>query len=387
MSSSDYIRVESIQDIDPNKLSVSYAGKKFIDKDNNRFSIRFNRETRRMEIVKILIRQGDKIQGDMDLRPWEAVEKMTPEKIHKNDAGSTDKNKEKLQQANTEASEKAPEPENQKQDKIQEKKYEKKPALHRKDANWNFDNYDLNIQSTPSIENAKIRESKTESNIQLTFDSSEDESFDSSADPTEANPAQSDEKSDLPISMEEKWKDKNERDKIDKLMKNIETTKTRINSVLINIKSSRIFEVTGDPSENQNIMGNLSREFDIEVFQNLDEIANYYKELISYPRALSYYTAKYERTRKNELSKADDTEKLHLVIRWEMQESFTKILEKLKALTLSLLDVLNMKNESHIKQLQYQHQLMFNDAKNATYYCSQDIESYIQEVEEWKYNT
>jgi hypothetical protein len=233
-------------------------------------------------------------------------------------------------------------------------------------AAWNFSGIDLNISAESS--NVSIDNSSTEPTVQDNADS-----ILSTVENTR---------------VEDKWKLKNERDKIDELMKSIEECRDRINSVLINIKSSRIFEITGDPSENQNIMGNLTREFDVEVFQNLDKASNYHKELVSFPRAISYYTAKYEKSKREELKLAEsENDKLHLIIRWELQEAFTGILEKFKALTLSLLDVMNLKNDNHIKQLQYPNQLMFTDAKNATLFCSQDIDKLIKEVEDWKYRT
>jgi hypothetical protein len=375
MSSPDYIKVNSISDIDPNKLSLSFVGKKFIDKDNNRFSIRFNRDTRKMEIVKILIRQGGKMQEEVGLRNWEVGKEINTKSIEKDkpDLSSHESYpEEETFEENTSSEEKKSET-NAPKDKS-----EPTPNLNPKpntipqssknstksEPDWNFSGYDLDISTGEPAEGNGDTLSETK------------------ADPRQIPKEESKDKEGY------KWKNKDERDMIDNFMKRIEETKQRISSVLINIKSSRIFEVTGDPSENQNIIGNLTREFDVEVFQGLDEISNYLKELTSYPRAISYYTAKFEKSKKPELSKAEsEKEKLHLIVRWEMQESFTKILQKTKALTLSLLNVLNLKNENHIKQLQYQNQLMFTDAKNATIFCSQDIDKLIQEIENWKYNT
>src|SRR5690606_26001993 len=129
-------------------------------------------------------------------------------------------------------------------------------------------------------------------------------------------------------------------------------------------------------------------EFDVEVFQPLEKLSNYLKELTSYPRAINYYTAKFEKSKRDDLAMAvNDKDKIVLVMRWEMQEDLTGLVGKLKALSHSLLDVLNLKTETHIKQLQYQNQLMFTDAKNATIFCSQDIEKLIKDVENWKYET
>lgn len=366
-SNTDYIKVDSIDEIDPNKLSLSFVGKKFIDRDNNRFSIRFNRETRKMEVVKIMIKSGGKIQSETGLRAWEGSREMDHPPTTQHDPIE----KEQVQEVTHKPIEKphSPSPE-QHQEKLPKPSEEPKgKAISKKSdsADWNFSGIDLNI----STESLNVSSENLDSNK-----------------PTEQDRIDSIQTTVEHKQVEDKWKLKNERDKIDELMKSIEECKDRINSVLINIKSSRIFEITGDPSENQNIMGNLTREFDVEVFQSLDKTSNYHKELVSFPRAISYYTAKYEKSKREELRLAEgEKDKLHLIIRWELQEAFTSILEKFKALTLSLLDVMNLKNESHVKQLQYPNQLMFTDAKNATVFCSQDIDKLIKEVEDWKYNT
>ncbi|MCC5814714.1 MAG: hypothetical protein JJT78_08160 [Leptospira sp.] len=360
-------------------MSLSFVGKKFIDKDNNRFSIRFNRDTRKMEIVKILIRQGGKMQEEVGLRNWEVGKEINTKSIEKDKSDTNDsintseelisdesKSEEVKSEPNTHKTNVSDSNQNQNlnpNSKPNPVSQSSKSAIN-KNSDWNFSGYDLDISSEESTGN------------------------DNDLNPDNKPDPQSISKEEVKEKEGYKWKNKDERDMIDNFMKRIEETKQRISSVLINIKSSRIFEVTGDPSENQNIMGNLTREFDVEVFQGLDEISNYLKELTSYPRAVSYYAAKFEKSKKPELSKAEsEKEKLHLIVRWEMQESFSKISQKTKALTLSLLNVLNLKNENHIKQLQYQNQLMFTDAKNATIFCSQDIDKLIQEIENWKYNT
>ncbi|WCL49310.1 LIC_10450 family protein [Leptospira sp. GIMC2001] len=386
----DYIRVNSINEIDPNKLSLSFVGKKFIDKDNNRFSIRFNRETRKMEVVKIMIRSGGKIQEDNSLRAWEEskeidkplqdyikpdtqVTKQSLETPNIHESSSPHDSKKQLDSKKNSQSASIP---SQSTDKSKDNKDD-----------FNFSGIDLDIsledfgspvtpsRTETSQENLEIQETRSQS-------SKPEENYDDKKGVNEKSTSASSEIKTKAIKPEE------EKNKIEALMKSIEEAKTRIQSVLNNIKSSRIFEITGDPSENKNIIGNLTREFDVEVFQPLEKISNYLKELTSYPRAINYYTAKFEKSKRDDLSLAvNDKDKLALVMRWEMQEGFTSLLGKFKALSHSLLDVFNLKTETHVKQLQYQNQLMFTDAKNATIFCSQDIEKLIKDVENWKYET
>lgn len=364
MSQSEYIQVDSIHDIDPNKLSLSYVGKKFIDKENNRFSIRFNKETRKMEIVRLVVRQPNKPEEENTTKNPESITKPTPSKPT-NQKAPTPERETKIEPSSPKETKLETPPPSTNSPQEPTPKTTLNPTISKNPSSgtkptWNLKNYDLDFTEKENP--------KEEENIPSSQESPK---------PTkpELDPIQ------------EKWKDKTERDKIDNFLKRIEEAKARINAALVNIKSSRIFEITGDPSENQNIIGNLTREFDVEVFQHIEAATNYLKELTFYPRAINYYTAKFERTKRKELANADDKQKLHLVIRWEMQEAFTKICENLKALTISLLEVLNMKKESQIKQLQYMNQMLFRNAKDATFYVFQDVEKLIQELEDWKYET
>lgn len=411
-NNSDYIRVDSITDIDPNKLTLSYVGKKFIDKDNNRFSIRFNRESRKMEIVKIIIRSGGKIQEESALKPWEASTSIDKEKLERLKSSQTpisidDARFNVSTKPSADKNETSPQA-NPKEKLILSEKKKELRNLRSQNEDWNLSGLDLDVGIEPSFRKSAENKNQlgdTSKMLSTQNDSFMEEEFNQEPSLNRTQHLNADSEADLNINSESskiqsspelaknlekeaKRKSLNEITRIEEMMKELEVVKNRINSVLINIKSSRIFEITGDPSENQNIIGNLTRDFDVEAFQNLDKLSNYLKELISYPRAINYYTAKFERSRKDDLREArSEKEKLDLVIRWEMQEGFTLCLDKLKVLILSLLNVLNMKSDTHIKQLQYPNQLMFTDAKNAAIYCSQDVERLIRELEDWKYKT
>lgn len=384
MNQSEYIRVDSIHDIDPNKLSLSYVGKKFIDKENNRFSIRFNKDTRKMEIVRLVVRQSSKPEAEHSPKNPEAPKQGTLSQDSKSNMNPSPT----LSNQNPNTN---PSPSNLKGETKPKESIDFNPTNPPPPESTNkpTENKDGSKQSQPGSGSSKPQKTNAPSWNLKNYDIDLDTNKPSKgSDPSNSpSTSQDSNKSPAPDPIQEKWKDKTERDKIDAMLKKIEETRARVNAVLVNIKSSRIFEITGDPSENQNIIGNLTREFDVEVFQHIDAATNYLKELTFYPRAISYYTAKFERSRRKELANTDDKQKLHLVIRWEMQEAFTKILENLKALIVSLLEVLNMKSESQIKQLQYMNQMLFRNAKDASVFISHDVDKLIKELEDWKYET
>lgn len=58
----EYIVVDSISSVDPNTLSLGQLNQKFIDKQGNRFALRFNRDTRRLEFVRIALESPNEAQ-------------------------------------------------------------------------------------------------------------------------------------------------------------------------------------------------------------------------------------------------------------------------------------------------------------------------------------
>lgn len=67
-----------------------------------------------------------------------------------------------------------------------------------------------------------------------------------------------------------------------------------------------------------------------------------------------------------------------------MQRLSDIIVKDFKKLSLQLLNILNLKSDIQVKQLQYANQLMYVDAKNASLYFAQDLDKTILDIENWK---
>lgn len=324
-----YIPIDSIEDLDLSKLSIGQLNNKYIDKDNNRYALKFNKENRKIEVVRIQMKSSGTPTSEKSKSEETAVktegliksktrslEEIMAEKKSIDSEEVTSENVEVLDEADVENTE--------------------------SDDDHDFD---LSIDYKKETPGSKYNESfRTEGNFQI-----EEKNF------------------------------------LSEIIKEFEKNKDRISAMLNNLKNSKIFEVTGDPSENQNIIGNLSREIEVEIFQNMDKIINFYKELTSYPRPSGYYSSKYDKTKKDILSKTtSDKEIMALITRWEMQELLFPIHQKLKKLLKNILDIMNTKTDNHLKQLQYKEQQMFTDAKNAAIFMLQDIDSVLMKIEQWK---
>jgi len=331
-----YIKIGNISEIDPNKLSISQINQRFIDNDNNRYALRFNKDTRRIEIIKITTVQGVEVVKSTVDAPQKTPDIVAP------------------------------------QVKLPVESAPSKP-IHTPDDG------EIDRRSSPRSGGPNSEESLLGGDTDLDIMGIQESKIDS----TLGNTTSKDE-SPAAINLD-KPEARVPGQLIEHFIKVLTSYKEKANAIIRNIQSSRIFELTGDPSENKNIVGNLAREFEAQIFESIDKMVDMHKEMTSYPRPITYYISKAPADMREEMrfieSDREKLDKLHL---FEMQRHTTTIVKDMKVLSLQLLNLLNLKTDSQVKQLQYPNQLMYVDAKNASLYFSQDLDKTIMEVDNWK---
>jgi len=333
----NYIKIDSISEIDPNKMSISQINQRFIDKDNNRYALRFNKEIRRMEIIKISTNQSVEVVSPFVESP--AAQSPAPP------SAPILKEPEALA------------PPSPPKTLIERRKFPRGPRPEPGEEPLLGGDVELDIIG---MEDSRAPEKK------------------------ESTPVSSD----SAVFHNETADFRKPGQLIEHFIKILGTYKERANAMIRNIQSSRIFEVTGDPSENKNIVGNLAREFEAQIFEAIDKMIDLHKEMTSYPRPITYYISKAPSDMREDMKLIDsDREKLDKLHLYEMQRHTSTIVTDMKKLSLQLMNILNLKTDSQVKQLQYPNQLMFVDAKNASLYFSQDLDKTILEVNNWKNQT
>ncbi|TGM01607.1 LIC_10450 family protein [Leptospira jelokensis] len=368
-----YIKIDSITDIDPQKLSISQIQQRYIDKDNNRYALRFNKEIRRIEILKLMgnhfevlplhpVSQTKETKTTTDPNP-ETKPTATPPPIISEDLRANPILGKLISTPDPKLT--APE----KGTKPLEISKEKLTPLSEE----NLMREDVDLDIFEGEEPPKAEETLSHEGLLNTPDPHKPEEEEDTSTIT-AN-----------MRLEEGTGEKTAQQRIDDFLKIIATYRERITAIIRNLQSSRIFELTGDPSENKNIVGNFSREMEATVFEAIDKMIDLHKEMTSYPRPITYYISKSPVEKREEMKLIEsDKEKLNHLHLFEMQRHTDAIIKDLKKLSLQLLNILNLKNEIQVKQLQYANQLMFVDAKNASLYFAQDLDKTILEIEHWK---
>ena len=77
---------------------------------------------------------------------------------------------------------------------------------------------------------------------------------------------------------------------IESAMEQVRTHRDRLKGIIMNIRNSNI--VTKEHKTESNQLDDIFRNIEIDGMQGADNLINYQKELINYPRSLTYYQAK-----------------------------------------------------------------------------------------------
>ncbi|TGK82333.1 hypothetical protein EHQ24_13835 [Leptospira noumeaensis] len=366
-----YIKIDSISEIDPLKLSISQIQQRYIDKDNNRYALRFNKDTRRIEILKLIGNHFEVVpqspssaSSDTAKTATNPTTQVTPPPTTQISEGL--KANPILGKLVGLQSSTQPNPTD-------------KPLESQKD-NPDSDPEDNLMQEDVDLD---IFEGETPPPLTTEEPLSHDGLLNTPDLPkTEEPEGITNTEPNLQVGEDG---DKTAFQSIEDFIKLLSTYRERVTAIIRNLQSSRIFELTGDPSENKNIVGNFAREMESQVFEALDKMIDLHKEMTSYPRPITYYISKAPAEKREEMKFIEsDKEKLNRLHLFEMQRHSDTIVKDFKKLSLQLLNILNLKNEIQVKQLQYANQLMYVDAKNASLYFAQDLDKTILDIENWK---
>lgn len=373
-SKQQYIKVHTIDEIDPNKLSISQITQRYIDKDNNRYALRFNKETRRIEIIKLGINQGFEV---VKQEPKPSVEEKP--KVEETAPPISPQATVPKPETPTEKPTPNPSPVLIKKNPTSESK----PVLSEKLAKV------LEMQKEKA--HVQMEDGLLGADIELDiFQPGEmpPSPLSRSEEPQLEDIAEgqmADEEPSPSLNPNERTHFLTPNQRIEEFIKQLGVYRERANAIIKNLQSSRIFEITGDPSENKNIVGNFAREMEARVFEAMDKMVDLHKEMTSYPRPITYYISKAPLDKREEMKLIDsDKEKLDKLHLFEMQKHTENIVRAMKELSLQLMNILNIKTDTQVKQLQYPNQLMYVDAKNASLYFAQDLDKSILDVEHWK---
>lgn len=323
---SEYIRIDSLAELEKN-LKVDKINKKFIDKYGNRYAVKIGKESKQLEIVRIVLK------SELNSRKMNSEEKL--EKVLH--------------------------------------------AKDRKSKGFMNDNTKDDSSSESHTSSNLYKKLSDIRDVQKKFESDEESISDFDLDigdspaPDPRNAIQEVVNS-VSINDEPRY--------INDLLKYIEKDKERILSVLNNLKNSRAFDASA--ADQRNVIPDLLQRFESDVFQLIETQNKKYREIVSYPKSINHYSMNYTRKQKDLLDTLqNDKARLQYVLRWEMQESNLILVKLFSKQVAELISLLNKKEEFQIKSLSQQQQTLFRDSKSATEYCLNDLRMLQRSIEVW----
>ncbi|MDH5657690.1 MAG: hypothetical protein OEZ34_17375, partial [Spirochaetia bacterium] len=163
-------------------------------------------------------------------------------------------------------------------------------------------------------------------------------------------------------------------------MEDFEKMKGRMSGVGNMIKNSRVFS----PASGSDI-NDLIREIDLKCIQSCDETINYYKELTSYPRPLSYYLG---RLKPEQLTRIDavigDEQKMEFTVRYEMRHAIMETYTRILTIFNRLLIILKKNVPTENSDLPATGRRFYEDAVSASEYIIKNCQKNLNKIKIWK---
>jgi len=167
-------------------------------------------------------------------------------------------------------------------------------------------------------------------------------------------------------------------------LKKMKQHKERLLGIIKNIKNSNLF-----PKENKDESANLEnlyRDIEIEGVQSFEKVENYEKELLSYPRSITYYHAKMDREGRETIdSLAGNKHRIQKFIHYyEMSNVIIEYNVRLIDYLKKLKNFIKSKKEDdnqHITEIERQY---FRDAKLSLNNTIEEIEILLLDIKPLK---
>ena len=176
---------------------------------------------------------------------------------------------------------------------------------------------------------------------------------------------------------------------IDKTMELTRTHKERLKGIMMNIRNSNMIpkENKGDNTQ----MEDMFRNIDIDCLQTLDNLTNYQKELINYPRSLTYYQAKMDDKGREiiETLASSNRKVMRFIYLAEMLDNFRILYKNIDKIMKGLKTFLEEKNPDDIRWINAHEKQSFKDGMvsiNTTISEIEDLLDDLKKLEEYTYN-
>lgn len=159
----------------------------------------------------------------------------------------------------------------------------------------------------------------------------------------------------------------------------MKTHKERLNGIAMNIRNSKI--VTESDRMELNTLEGLLRNIEIDGTRRIEKILENQKELISFPRSLSYYQSRLNTLgRKIFDSLSDDERKMKFIYCSEMHNSFKNLYNAILKVMKDLQAYLDEKDIDEMKHITHLEKQSVIDAKTSLANTIKEISKLLNEI-------
>ena len=176
---------------------------------------------------------------------------------------------------------------------------------------------------------------------------------------------------------------------INKAIELMLTHRDRLKGIMMNIKNSNA--VSREDKTTSSELEDIFRNIDIDGIQNFEKAENYQKELINYPRSITYYQAKIDKKGRDIIeSLAGHNERImKFIYIFEMFQTIKTLYRNLKKIINNLNDFIKEIDSDQIKNLNQGEKQSFKDADVSISNTIDEIEDILDDLrrfEDYVYN-
>ncbi len=153
---------------------------------------------------------------------------------------------------------------------------------------------------------------------------------------------------------------------VESVMNGSEIHRERLAAILMNIDISDVF--ARENKMEATALDDLSRHIEIDCIQQLEKLESYYRELINYPRTITYYQAKIDNEGKNIIDSMSGIKKekiMKFIFYYEMSATIKRVYNHIKKHISAIHDLVMNKNPEDVQGISKNQKQAFIDAKTS----------------------
>jgi hypothetical protein len=320
-----FINIYDVSEIDTTKITVYDLNKRYIDAQGNMYGLRYNRELKKVEIIRIM-RTSSQHASYFTQKMMQNRKKENTQDLIDTIEGSNQTTDEELYAT-----------------------YDASSYESEKDTDYEYNENDDTATKT-------------------FFDTDEEHILTQPPSSSqESTPSDQDFKPDIFL---------------DKKLRHINTHKERINGIIMNIENSKI--VDREDRELAVRLDDLLRNIDIDALQRIDKVVNSYRELKEYPRSLSYYIGRLDNKGRNIVNQLiTDEKRMRFIFLSEMHTELLDLYRNLLKLLKELLMFIEEVAHQHLSRLSVIEKQHVNDAKISSQNTIREINKVLLDLREF----